>query len=559
MAKWATLTDDFPGSSWSGLWFAPGYGTLITPSGNKVEWPAGSTYSGIGSNYHDMVDSSALVKQNVGQGSGFGGGGLYLKGSGNVGICWIGYQFNALYGRIYNNNWGGSLTEVSVAWTHTNDVWTRMRHNAGTGLLYLEYSTDGNSWTTLCSAAPTASMLTELANCNLELQVFETLITAHGFSKFNLAPSATNVAAARVNATTTIYAPTPSAAVTLVPTRVNATTSIPMPGPVSIVSVAPARINAAASVFLPNLRADTVLPARIVATTTFFTPSGAIDATVGAVRINAAAVMYAPTLVATRLSTATPRFENPAPENDGMMWVYSDTLGKSILVAPSFVADDILALGGQTPSEAPAPAGIFGANVGTLGVAARADHVHPNLAPVYLASPGDYIYGAQQGPAFSPTEAREYCVPVLVRAATVVDGIMAAVVVAGTSGCLLRYAIRQFDPTNEANPGVLIVDSGTVSATAGTGPRIATITGQLLEAGVYWVSVAVQGGAGTRSTLASQVAPVVAAPGPNAGTTAGYQGVYRDGVTGAIPTNLDPPDGHNLVTAAPWVALRRAA
>ena len=559
MAKWATLTDDFPGSSWSGLWFAPGYGTLITPSGNKVSWPAGSTYSGIGTDYNDMVDSSALIKQNVGQGSGFGGGGLYLKGAGNVGICWIGYQFNALYGRIRNDNWGGSLTEVSIAWPHTTDVWTRMRHNSGTGLLYLEYSTDGLSWTTLCSAAPTASMLTQLASCNLELQVFETLLTAHEFSKFNLAPSATNVSPARVNATTSFFAPTPKTTVTFVPTRIEAVASIPAPAPVSIVSVAPARINATTAVFLPNLRADTVLPARIVATTTFFTPSGAIDSTVGAVRISATTVIYAPTLVSERLSTATPRFENPAPEDDGKMWVYSDTAGRSILVSPSFVADDILALGGQTPSEAPAPAGIFGAAVGTLGVAARADHVHPITSPVYLASPGDYVYGAQMGAAFSPAEAREFCVPVLVRSASVIDALMASVVVAGTSGCLLRYGLRAFNPSSEARPGVLLVDSGTVSATAGTGPRVAVITPQVLDAGVYWVSVVIQGGAGTRSTLNSQVSPAVSAPGPNAAATAPYNGVYRDGVTAAIPTNLDTPDGFNLLTAAPWVALRRAA
>lgn len=558
MAKWATLTDDFPGPSWSGLWFAPGYGTLITPSGGKASWAAGSTYSGIGSNYNDMVDSSVLVKQNVGQGSGFGGGGLYLKGAGNVGICWIGYQFNALYGRIRNDNWGGSLTEVSIAWANTTDVWTRIRHNSGTGLMYLEYSTDGLSWSTLASAAPTASMLAQLPSCNIELQVFETLLTAHEFSKFNLAPSATSVTPSRVNATTSIPAPTPKTTVSFVPVRIEAVASIPAPSPVSIVSVIPARLNATTSVFLPNLRADTVLPARIVATTTFFGPTVAIDTSFVPPRINAVTSFFAPTLVATRLSTATPRFENPAPENDGMMWVYSDTQGKSILVSPSFVADDILAVGGQTPSEAPAPLGIFGANVGTLGVAARADHVHAVNAPVYLASPGDYIYGAQLGAAFSPAEAREYCVPVILRSATVIDALMASVVVAGTSGCLVRYALRGFNPSDEARPGVLIVDSGTVSATAGTGPRVATVAQQVLDSGIYWVSVVIQGGAGTRSTLASQVSPAVAAPGPNA-TTAGYQGVYRDGVTGAIPTNLDTPDGFNLLTAAPWVALRRAA
>jgi hypothetical protein len=106
---------------------------------------------------------------------------------------------------------------------------------------------------------------------------------------------------------------------------------------------------------------------------------------------------------------------------------------------------------------------------------------------------------------------------------------------------------------------VLLVDSGTVSATAGTGPRVAVVTPQLLDAGVYWVSVVIQGGAGTRSTLNSQVSPAVSAPGPNAAATAPYNGVYRDGVTAAIPTNLDTPDGFNLLTAAPWVALRRAA
>lgn len=213
--KWETITDDFPGSSVSAVW-SGGFGDTPTVSGNKLTFPTTtSTYSGLPSaTNNSLISSYVLVYLNPRTTGGYIG--ISVKSSANTDIMAASYRHTAgqLWGDWNGSDWSDSDSQGTVSFSGT-DVWLRVREASGTG--YMEYSTDGTSWSTIHSVTLTASALAALATAKIELNQgpFSSSITSTGsFSKFNLPPTGTNAAATVASGTGTANNATASVAPT---------------------------------------------------------------------------------------------------------------------------------------------------------------------------------------------------------------------------------------------------------------------------------------------------------------------------------------------------------
>lgn len=81
------------------------------------------------------------------------------------------------------------------------------------------------------------------------------------------------------------------------------------------------------------------------------------------------------------------------------------------------------------------------------------------------------------------------------------DRLACYVTEAGSTGAVVRLGLRAHDDTN-GRPGSLIVDGGTVSTTT-TGLKTVTISTAVTAGTPYWATIAHQGAAATKTTLAA--------------------------------------------------------
>ena len=186
MAKWDVTTDDFPGSSLSGLWNGDFGG--VTVSGNKLRCPSGS-YSGADTVGHDLSSSSCLIKVEA-LATGYCGFMLRDEATSDF-ICELNYSgtgSGTLTGRYYGSNWGSSdVASTTNLGAGARTIWLRFRHNGTT--LFIEYSSDGSSWSTLRSDAVASSIVDD---CEVYLDVGPDPGGSSGnvqWSKLNLPPT----------------------------------------------------------------------------------------------------------------------------------------------------------------------------------------------------------------------------------------------------------------------------------------------------------------------------------------------------------------------------------
>lgn len=137
--------------------------------------------------------------------------------------------------------------------------------------------------------------------------------------------------------------------------------------------------------------------------------------------------------------------------------------------------------------------------------------------------------------AQTPIVSRMYATPVIVPRTGTITGLAMTIGVAFTTAGNMRMGIYG-SITNGGAPGALLLDCGTVAATAGT----KTFTGltQAVSPGLYWLVSVFQGGSAGSPTHRTAVGsnPYVGQSGASPDiTTSSLNGYYKDSVTGALP------------------------
>lgn len=276
MAKWATITTDFPGATIPAGWNP--YGSYSV-SGNKLRYPInGSNYAGSIYYSQDLIASEVIVRAEPGA----------------TGYCELMMSDGAnARGRIQFFDGDLNLTinasTSTITYNATTHAWWRVREAGGT--TYLDTSSDGLTWTNRKSGANGAN----LNNCNAELNAGGGSGSSQAaFSKFNLAPapSGTNVSPSRIEGVTTIYSPSLSIGSSASPARIEAVAALYAPTPSAVTSIAPDRIEAVATLYAPSIEAlGSASPERIEAVASILAPAPSIGGAVAPLRIEAVAVL----------------------------------------------------------------------------------------------------------------------------------------------------------------------------------------------------------------------------------------------------------------------------
>lgn len=179
MAKWHTITWDMDTAYTA--FFGGWYGSAgFTVTGNRFGMTT-SDYRGATKYDHDLTESHVIVKVEADTSGGYNGFELY---EGSTERAHMYYLAGALECRI-----GTSTTSHSL--NPATEVWWRCRE--ASGVLYLEASTDGNTWVTKKSAAHAFN----LTSCEFSLTVGAHPSAGSGtcwFSKWNLPPAPATVA-----------------------------------------------------------------------------------------------------------------------------------------------------------------------------------------------------------------------------------------------------------------------------------------------------------------------------------------------------------------------------
>lgn len=392
MAAWGLQNDDFPGSALGALWLGS-YGTAYTVTGNKVSFPIGADYSGISSYGFDLTSSQVLIKADPTAG-GFAGMRL-ARFSDALAIAEIEYDpvSDQYSGVIRNTNWGGGAdASGSTAGPATGPVWFRARHASTT--LYLEFSTDAASWTTLISATPTAGMATALTTATVELYTGPTLTGPCTFSKLNLAAVNATATPARVAGVTTMPASTGTGTATVAPSLVASVATIPAPQPRASTSPTPGRVNAVAALPAPTVtHSGSLIPGRVSATSDVQLPTVYTTVTVAPGVLSAFTVVRAPTLQATAVGEQPVRLAAttgiPLPTLSGTSHVIPTRTNGVVAVY-----DPTMSISAATPARLNAVAAVFLPDVtaSSSGITPnRFDTVVtvwvPTLVPWYLHGP----------------------------------------------------------------------------------------------------------------------------------------------------------------------------
>lgn len=230
----------------------------------------------------------------------------------------------------------------------------------------------------------------------------------------------------------------------------------------------------------------------------------------GRVTIQSTAISFSPTISSDLILTTIqnpltvelvalgpPGIQGPAG-TDGNVIPSGGVDGQIIIVnnsAPTgvdFGETAVLAIGAQSPEQEPVAVGIT-ADVGSLDIAARADHVHPQGDIISLVPPvrsGSwyrrpiYVNGAAGINALNAS----YGTKVLLGAGTL-DRMGLYHVASATASEVMRLGL--YTELN-GRPDALIADYGTISLASATAFKTITIS-QVILAGFYWLVAARQG------------------------------------------------------------------
>lgn len=191
--KWEDYTHNFPGSSgYDNTFFNAPYGDTPTVGSNKMTFPAAtSTYSGIQTSISkSLIGSYFLVQLDPRSTGGYSGFSVKDAGT-NADILQISYRAQAgvLEGKYYGSNWSDTDSSSTPAFTATT-VWFRASESGG--IVYLDKYVAGSGWVTVHADTASASALTALANCKIELNCgpFGTaMTTGPSFANINIPPS----------------------------------------------------------------------------------------------------------------------------------------------------------------------------------------------------------------------------------------------------------------------------------------------------------------------------------------------------------------------------------
>lgn len=191
--KWEDYTHNFPGSSgYDSSFFNAPYGDVPTVGSNKMTFPAAtSTYSGIQTSISkSLIGSYFLVQLDPRSTGGYSGFSVKDAGT-NADILQISYraQSGVLEGKYYGSNWSDTDSSSTPAFTATT-VWFRASESSG--IVYLDKYVAGSGWVTVHADTASASALTALANCKIELNCgpFGTaMTTGPSFANINIPPS----------------------------------------------------------------------------------------------------------------------------------------------------------------------------------------------------------------------------------------------------------------------------------------------------------------------------------------------------------------------------------
>lgn len=130
------------------------------------------------------------------------------------------------------------------------------------------------------------------------------------------------------------------------------------------------------------------------------------------------------------------------------------------------------------------------------------------------------------------TQNTEVAVPLLIGANCTLDRIGLEVTTAAASN-VVRLGIRYDDGTY---PGAVLLDAGTIDATATTGFKEINIS-QAITAGLWWVTATLQGGTGA----AVRIKNVNTLIGQTVTSTSNSCGFSQTGVTGALGSFTSTP------------------
>lgn len=240
----------------------------------------------------------------------------------------------------------------------------------------------------------------------------------------------------------------------------------------------------------------------------------------------------------------------------------SESGGKvSVTVPGSSVAQLApLAQPGQSPPQEPVGGGSV-ASVGTLAIAARADHVHPASGSsgdsIYSFKSGRYYQAPQITNGAGPNQIltvlnRCYLVPFIVGEAGAVSKIGVGVWGSfASSTCRLGI----YEDDGDGTPHSLLADYGSVvTDTNGAEPEASGSA--VVSPGKYWIAVAAQGAAGG---LFSAFALATVTGSADLDTALrGYQTSWAvDGISGALPNPLPAPSP-NGTNVCPSVGVKAA-
>lgn len=210
-----------------------------------------------------------------------------------------------------------------------------------------------------------------------------------------------------------------------------------------------------------------------------------------------------------------------------------------------------LAVDGQTPSQAPQPAG--GTSIGSLPVAARADHVHRRLVGTTPAAGVAVNAGVTSLFAGSATSNQAFpvgmlrLVPIFLEVDVVVDRIWSFFLAAGSSDSLVRFGIWAAKDNVGMPFGAPLLDTGPVAGNSQDGPNGTGLAGGIiisksLAAGKYWLGGVCSSGTTVPTWWTTTMGGAPASTGGHAGIpffggTHGQQqpGTCVSGVTGALP------------------------
>jgi hypothetical protein len=166
---------------------------------------------------------------------------------------------------------------------------------------------------------------------------------------------------------------------------------------------------------------------------------------------------------------------------------------------------------------------------------------------------GRWFPQATDAQSFTMIADRLYLVPIVLHRRRIIQKIGAVVPILGAAGSLLRYGIYA---DSDGTPVTRILDAGTVPADVSVHTRrTITLTGVVLDEGMYWLGVVSQGGPATQPSLRAvkEGNPLCGIFGTDNFQCSGYY--MAAAVPGALPATLATNVVDSVITPVAAIQL----